>query len=76
MNVSTKLTMPRIKPTVERLWLRSDSSTEQHLSAGHRTQNSYLEYRGQPVIFIFPNVAQLLESEARAENNRWKTPLY
>ena len=51
-----------------------DKFNEQHLSAGAAGRKAYLEYRGQPVIFIFPKSAHTDWKRVRTETNRWKTP--
>jgi len=51
-----------------------DKFNEAYLSAGAAGRKAYLEYRGQPVIFIFPKGGHTDWKRVRAETNRWKTP--
>jgi hypothetical protein len=51
-----------------------DKFNEEHLATGAPGRKAYLEYRGQPVIFIFPKGGHTDWKRVRAEANRWKTP--
>lgn len=44
---------------------------EKYLSGDARGRDAYLEYKGRPVIFIFPKGGQTDWNRVRAETNRW-----
>jgi len=45
-----------------------------YLSAGARGREAYLQYRGRPVIFIFPKGGQTDWNRVRSEVNQWDPP--
>jgi hypothetical protein len=47
---------------------------QQYLSANAPGRKAYLEYRGRPVIFIFPKGGHTDWNRVRAETSRWNPP--
>jgi hypothetical protein len=47
---------------------------DEYLAATSPGRKAYLEYRGQPVIFIFPKGGHTDWKRVRAETNRWTSP--
>jgi hypothetical protein len=46
----------------------------EYLAAAAAGREAYLEYRGQPIIFIFPKGGHTDWKRVRAETNRWNSP--
>ena len=47
---------------------------DEYLAPGAAGRKAYLEYRGRPVIFIFPKGGHTDWERVRAETNRWNPP--
>src|SRR5882757_9344785 len=47
---------------------------QKYLAVDAQGRKAYLEYRGQPVIFIFPKGGHTDWKRVRAETNRWTSP--
>jgi hypothetical protein len=51
-----------------------DKFHQQYLASDAPGRRAYLEYRGRPVIFIFPKGGRTDWNRVRAETNRWNPP--